>query len=139
MSGTERASRSSFGTTRVSSARTAARAWSRPGRARLVPGESLFELDAVFCDAECSEDLGLGGEVLQNGRAARVADEFSHPQSVPFRSPSPDTFADHLSETSSRAAELRLGNLDAHLGGCPVEDPLTDTLWRPRGVLWSRF
>src|ERR1700728_3314855 len=39
-SGTERASRSSFGTTRVSLVRTAARAWSRPGRARLVPMSS---------------------------------------------------------------------------------------------------
>jgi hypothetical protein len=33
----DRASRSSLGTTRVSPSRTAARAWSRPGRARLVP------------------------------------------------------------------------------------------------------
>lgn len=35
--GTDRASRSSLGTTRVSPAGTAARAWSRPGRARRVP------------------------------------------------------------------------------------------------------
>ena len=40
-SGTERASRSSLGSTRVSPARTAARAWSRPGRARLVPVSPL--------------------------------------------------------------------------------------------------
>jgi len=40
-SGTERASRSSFGTTRVSPERTAARAWSRPGRSRLVPVRPL--------------------------------------------------------------------------------------------------
>jgi hypothetical protein len=39
--GTERASRSSFGTTRVSPARTVARAWSRPERARLVPVSPL--------------------------------------------------------------------------------------------------
>jgi hypothetical protein len=39
--GTERASRSSLGTTRVSPARTAASAWSRPGRARVVPVRAL--------------------------------------------------------------------------------------------------
>jgi hypothetical protein len=36
-SGTDRTSRSSLGTTRVSPGRTAARAWSRPGRARRTP------------------------------------------------------------------------------------------------------
>jgi hypothetical protein len=40
-SGTDRASRSSLGTTRVSPERTAARAWSSPGRARLVPVRPL--------------------------------------------------------------------------------------------------
>jgi hypothetical protein len=40
-------------------------------------GESLVEIDPVARDAERGEDLALGGEILQDGRASGVADQFS--------------------------------------------------------------
>ncbi|GAA4923269.1 hypothetical protein GCM10023334_027570 [Nonomuraea thailandensis] len=48
----------------------------------------------------------MGGEVLQDGRASGVADEFSHPPTVSFSPLSPDTFADYLSETALPQVEI---------------------------------
>src|ERR1700722_14586996 len=105
-SGTERASRSSLGTTRGSPERTAARAWARPGGGGRGPGralgvvqagagatgagQALVEVDPVVRDAERGQGLALGGEVLQDGGAPGVADEFAHPGSVSFSPRSPD-------------------------------------------------
>ncbi len=43
-------------------------------------GEALVEVDPVVRDAERGQDLVLGGEVLQDGGAPGVADEFTHPR-----------------------------------------------------------
>jgi hypothetical protein len=43
----------------------------------------------------------LGGEILQDGGASGIADEFTHHGSVPFSPPSPDNFADQVNETAS--------------------------------------
>ena len=77
-------------------------------------GEGLVEVDPVRRDAERGEDLALRGEVLQDGRAPGVADEFSHPGSVPFSLPSPDRFADYLYET----ALPLVGGLRTRVEGC---------------------
>jgi hypothetical protein len=53
-------------------------------------GEALVEVDPVVRDAERGQGLALGGEVLQDGGAPGLADEFAHPGSVPFNPPSPD-------------------------------------------------
>ena len=53
-------------------------------------GEALVEVDPVVRDAERGQGLALGGEVLQDGGAPGVADEFAHPGSVPFSPRSPD-------------------------------------------------
>jgi hypothetical protein len=98
-----------LGTTRVSPARTAARALVQAGPGPAGAGEPLVEVDPVFRDAETSEDLALSGEVVQDGRAPGVADQFSHPACVPFRPPSPDSFADYLYET----VLLQVGSYDA--------------------------
>src|SRR6266705_6606155 len=74
-SGTERASRSSLGTTRVSPSRTAARAWSRPGTGAVGAGEAVVEVDPLLGNAEFGQPLLLGGEVLFVGGAAGVADQ----------------------------------------------------------------
>jgi hypothetical protein len=42
-------------------------------------GEALVEVDPIVRDAKCGQDLALGGEVLQDGRAPGIADEFTHP------------------------------------------------------------
>lgn len=42
-------------------------------------GQALVEVDPVVGDAEGGEDLALGGEVLGDGRASGVTDEFPHP------------------------------------------------------------
>ena len=76
-SGTERASRSSFGTTRVSPRRTAASAWSSPGLARLSAGEAVIDVDPVCWRRRVGERRALGGEVLFVGGAARIADAVS--------------------------------------------------------------
>jgi hypothetical protein len=73
-SGTDRARRSSLGTTRVSPGWTAARAWSSPGRLRVGADEAVVEVDPLGVDAELQEGLVLGGEVLFVGGAAGVAD-----------------------------------------------------------------
>ena len=59
-SGTDLASRSSFVTTSVSPARTAARAWSRPGGA----GETVTGVDTILDDAQRQERLALGVQIL---------------------------------------------------------------------------
>ena len=53
-------------------------------------GEALIEVDPVVRDAERGQGLALGGEILQDGGAPGVADEFAHPGSVPFSPRSPD-------------------------------------------------
>ena len=70
-SGTDLAGRSSFGTTSVSLARTAARAGSGAGGA----GEAVIGVDAILDDAELQERLALGGRTLPVGGTARVSDE----------------------------------------------------------------
>jgi hypothetical protein len=50
-------------------------------------GKALVEVDPVVRDAELGWGLALGGEVLQDGGAPRVADKFAHPGSVPFSRP----------------------------------------------------
>ena len=87
-SGTDRASRSSFGTTSVSPARAAARAWSIPGRA-IGPAQSMVGLDALRRDAERLQRGALGREVLLVGRAAGVADQKRrHSHECAFEAPS---------------------------------------------------
>lgn len=58
-----------------------------PGSFAVGAGESLVEVDAVVGDAEAGKDFALGGEVLSDGRASDVADEFSEPATVPFSPP----------------------------------------------------
>jgi hypothetical protein len=53
-------------------------------------GEALVEVDPVVRDAERGQGLALGGEVLQDGGAPGVADEFAHSGSVPFSPRPPD-------------------------------------------------
>ena len=54
-------------------------------------GEVLVEVDPVVRDTERGQGLALGGEILQDGGAPGVADEFTHPGRVPFSLPrSPD-------------------------------------------------
>jgi hypothetical protein len=53
-------------------------------------GEALVEVDPVIRHAERGQCLALGGEVLQDGGAPGVADEFAYPGSVPFNPPSTD-------------------------------------------------
>jgi hypothetical protein len=74
-SGTDRASRSSSGTTRVSPARTACEGLVEAGPAAVGAGQSLVQVDPVGGDAESGEGLALGGEVLGVGGAAGVADQ----------------------------------------------------------------
>jgi hypothetical protein len=47
-------------------------------------GEPFVEVDPLVRDAEGGEGLALGGEILQDGGTSGVADEFTHPVSVPF-------------------------------------------------------
>jgi hypothetical protein len=63
-SGSERASRSSLVTTNVSPARQAARASVRPGRSRLVPGQTVVDVDAIIADTERMQTAALGREIL---------------------------------------------------------------------------
>jgi hypothetical protein len=52
--------------------------------------EALVEVDPVVRHAERDQGLTLGSEILQDGGAPGIADEFSHPGSVPFNPCSPD-------------------------------------------------
>jgi hypothetical protein len=56
----------------------------QPGAVAAGAGQALVEVDPVVRDAERGQGLPLGGEVLQDGGAPGVADEFAHPGSVPF-------------------------------------------------------
>ena len=94
-------------------------------------GEPLVEVDPVPGHAKAGEDLVLGGEVLQDGRALGVADQFSHSGSVPFRPPLPDMFADYLYETALPQAD-RLGGRGLRVS---LGDPLTDT--GSRALAWQ--
>src|ERR1035438_1103774 len=107
-SGTERASRSSLGTTGVSPVRTAARAWSRSGAAG--SGEALVEVDPVVRDAERGQGLALG-------------DEFAHPGSVSFAPRSPDYGRTGLIRQRSRRRRGPQGGVPA----CPAGDRLAGT------------
>ena len=92
------------------------------GRQRMVhagpgaagAGESLVEVDPVCGDTEAGEDLGLGGEVLQDGRAPGVADQFSHPASYRLASRQSRFSPDHLYETALPQA----GGLGGRTTGC---------------------
>jgi hypothetical protein len=53
-----------LGTTSVSPARTAARAWSRPGALPVGAGQPVVEIDAFFRDAELAQPVALRGEIL---------------------------------------------------------------------------
>lgn len=74
-SGTERASRSSFGTTRVSPARTAAEGLIEAGPVAVGAGEFMVEVDAILGHTETEQDLAPGGEVLFVEAAPRVTDQ----------------------------------------------------------------
>lgn len=63
-SGTDRASRSSFGTTSVSPARTAAKALIQSWPLALGTADSVVDVDAIRSNAEREERLALSGEVL---------------------------------------------------------------------------
>jgi hypothetical protein len=52
--------------------------------------KALVEVDPVVWDAERGQGLALGCEILQDGGASGVADEFAHPGSVSFSLRSPD-------------------------------------------------
>jgi len=87
-SGTERASRSSLVTTRVSPCRQAARAWRSPVAVRA--GQSVVEVNPLGVDAEGGEGILLGGEVLLHSGDSAVANlQFSHRPSMPVSPPSP--------------------------------------------------
>jgi hypothetical protein len=73
----------------VSPERTAARGLVQAGPRAAGTGEALVEIDPVVRDAEHGQGLALG-EILQDGGAPGVADEFAHPGSVPFSLRSPD-------------------------------------------------
>jgi hypothetical protein len=49
--------------------------------------EALVEVDPVVRAAERGQGLALSGEILQDGGAPGVADEFAHPGSVRFSPP----------------------------------------------------
>ena len=74
-SGTDRASRSSFGTTRVSAFTEGGERLIQAGPRPIAAGQSVVEVDPVFGDAELPQPLPLRGEVLRVGRATTVADE----------------------------------------------------------------
>jgi hypothetical protein len=63
-SGSERASRSSLVTTRVSPARQAARASRRPGPFRVGAGQAVVDVDAIVTDPKRMQPVALGGEIL---------------------------------------------------------------------------
>ncbi len=73
-SGTERASRSSLVTTRVSPGRQAARASRKAGPLAVGAGDAVVDVDPVGLHAEGREGLALGGEVLAVSRDRGVAD-----------------------------------------------------------------
>jgi hypothetical protein len=85
--GTERASRPSLGTTRVSPGADGGERLVQAGPGPCGAGQGLVEVDPVRRDAGRGEDLALRGEVLQDGRAPGVADGFSHPGSGRLASP----------------------------------------------------
>jgi hypothetical protein len=63
-------------------------------------GETLVEVIPVVRGAERGQGLALGGEILQDGGAPCVADEFAHLNSVSFSPRSPDSYADWSYETA---------------------------------------
>src|SRR3954453_14636868 len=112
-SGTERARRSSLGTTSVSPVRTAASAWSRPGRARFAPVSP-----ALGRDPKLFKSGPLGGEVLLISGAAGVADQgCGHGDKCTLGLPSVIASAYHLCET---LAPLGLAVLGSRGSNCPL-------------------
>jgi hypothetical protein len=113
-SGTERARRSSFGTTSVSPARTAAKAWSEAGTGAGRAGEPTVRVDALGRNPELFKGGPLGGEVLLVGGAAGVADQGrGHGDKCTLGLPSVIASAYHLCETLVRLGLATLG----HRGG----------------------
>src|SRR4051812_34022720 len=102
-SGTERARRSSLGTTSVSPVRTAASAWSRPGAGAVRAGEPAIHVDALGRDPKLFKSGPLGGEVLLISGAAGVADQgCGHGGKCTLGLPSMIASAYHLCEMLAR-------------------------------------
>jgi len=74
-SGRKRARRSSLVTTRVSAARQAASASQRPGRSRLVPGQTRVDVGPLRPHTQSGQGVSLGGHNLFVGRDTGIADE----------------------------------------------------------------
>ena len=124
-SGTDLARRSSLGTTRVSLARTAARAWSRPGAGAVRAGETVIGVDAILGDAQLQEGLALGGQILPVGGTACVSDECCrHGRSVRIGSRFRNCFRTiHMRRCWYRFDKGRGDGLRR-----PLDDPLTDSI-----------
>ena len=83
-SGTDRASRSSFGTTSVSPARTAAQCLIEAGALAFGAADAVVDVDAIRRNAERVKRLALSREVLLVSRASGVSNQcFIHPRTVP--------------------------------------------------------
>ena len=124
-SGTDLASRSSFGTTSVSPSRTAARAGSRPGAGAGRAGEAVIGVDAILGDAKLQERLALGGQILPVGGTARVSDErCRHGGSVRIG----PRFRNCFRTIHMRRSWLRFGGGRDDRERRPLDDPLTDSV-----------
>ena len=74
-SGTDLASRSSFGTTSVSPGAHGGESLVEAGSGAGGAGEAVIGVDAILGDAQLQERLALGGRILPVGGTARVSDE----------------------------------------------------------------
>lgn len=71
-SGSDRASRSSLVTTRVSP--NGRQSFAQAGAAAVGTGEAMVDVDVLLIDAECDQGVALRGEVLLVGRSSGVSD-----------------------------------------------------------------
>jgi hypothetical protein len=74
-SGTERASRSSLGTTSVSPWRRGCQGLLPAGAGAVAAGHAVIEVDPVIADHESAQGDALSGEILLSSRTAGVADQ----------------------------------------------------------------
>ena len=82
-SGTDRASRSSFGTTSVSPRAYRSHRLIKAGTLAFGAAEAVVDVDAIRRNAERVKRLALGSEVLLASRASGVSNQcFIHPRSV---------------------------------------------------------
>ena len=101
-SGTERASRSSFGHDEGVAGAHRRQCLVQAGAGAVGAGEAVVEVDPVLGDAEFAQPLPLCGEVLRVGGATRIPDKDSaagHDPTVTDSHPSMRIFAYQVSET----------------------------------------